>query len=239
MEVVTCLHGFSQRGRSWAELAELVGGPYLWLTPDLTAASLEEAVSEVLGLWAREGVERSHLVGYSQGGRVALYLACTEPDRLVTLTVIGAHAGLPEPDRSARRQDELALAAKIESEGVDWFAEHWAARPLFRGLSRRPAAFLARLDADRRSNDAGRLAAILRGLGAGATPPFWERLPAIRAPTLVLAGAEDARYVEFAGKLVRAIPRSRMAVIPEAGHAAHLEQPELTARLLSDHLSSR
>jgi pimeloyl-ACP methyl ester carboxylesterase len=30
-----------------------------------------------------------------------------------------------------------------------------------------------------------------------------------------------------------------MAVIPEAGHAAHLEQPELTARLLSDHLSSR
>src|SRR3982074_1843956 len=116
MEGVTCLHGFSQRGRSWAELAELVGGPHRWLTPDLTAASLEEAVSEVLGLWAREGVERSHLVGYSQGGRLALYLACTEPDRLVTLTVIGAHAGLPEPDRSARRQDERAVAAQIARE---------------------------------------------------------------------------------------------------------------------------
>jgi 2-succinyl-6-hydroxy-2,4-cyclohexadiene-1-carboxylate synthase len=239
MEVVTCLHGFSQRGRSWAELAELAGGSYRWLTPDLTAASLDEAVAEVLGLWAREGVERSHLAGYSQGGRVALYLACTEPDRLLTLTVIGAHAGLLEPERSARLQEDLALAARIESEGVDWFAEQWAARPLFKGLSRRGTAFLARLDADRRSNDGGRLAAVLRGLGAGATPPFWDRLPAIRVPTLLLAGAEDPRYIEFASKLARAIPDSRKVVIQEAGHAAHLEQPELTASLLRDHLSSR
>jgi 2-succinyl-6-hydroxy-2,4-cyclohexadiene-1-carboxylate synthase len=239
MEVVTCLHGFSQRGSSWAELAGLVGDSYRWLTPDLTAAGLDEAVSEVLDLWAHEGVERSHLVGYSQGGRVALYLACTQPDRLLTLTVIGAHAGLLEPERSARLQDDLALAAGIESEGVDWFAEQWAARPLFRGLSRRGAAFLSRLDADRRSNDAGRLAAVLRGLGPGATPPFWERLPAIRVPTLILVGAEDARYIEFAGKLARAIPDSHTAVIPEAGHPAHLEQPELTASLLTDHLSSR
>jgi 2-succinyl-6-hydroxy-2,4-cyclohexadiene-1-carboxylate synthase len=239
MEVVTCLHGFSQHGDSWQELARLVGAPYRWLTPDVTAASLPEATAEVLGLWAREGVERSHLVGYSQGGRVALYLASTEPGRLLTLTVIGAHAGLPEPERAARLEEDLALAERIERRGVDWFAEDWAARPIFGGLARRGPAFLARLDADRRRNDAALLAANLRGLGAGATPPFWDRLGAIQAPTLLLAGAEDPRYVDFAGKLAKAIPHSRPLAVPEAGHAVHLEQPELAARLLRDHLSRR
>ena len=70
-------------------------------------------------------------------------------------------------------------------------------------------------------------------------PPFWERLGAIQAPTLVLAGAEDPPYIAFAKRLAAIIPRSRAVVVPEAGHAVHLEQPEATARLLSDHLSSR
>jgi 2-succinyl-6-hydroxy-2,4-cyclohexadiene-1-carboxylate synthase len=239
MEVVTCLHGFSQHGRSWAELAALAGGGRRWLTPDLSSTTLEGAVGEVLELWDREGVSRSHLVGYSQGGRVALYLACTRPERLLTLTAIGAHAGLKGPARAARLQEDLALADRIQREGVDWFAGYWAARPLFQGLARRGPAFLERLDADRRRNDAGSLAATLRGLGAGATPPFWERLNAISVPTLLLAGVEDERYVAYARRLARATPRSRVEIVGDAGHAVHLEQPEATARLLVHHLSRR
>jgi pimeloyl-ACP methyl ester carboxylesterase len=98
---------------------------------------------------------------------------------------------------------------------------------------------LRRLDAGRRRNDAARLAATLRGLGAGAVSPFWHRLGDIQSSTLLLAGAEDPRYVEFARRLATLIPRSRAVVVPEAGHAVHLEQPEATASLLSDHLSSR
>ena len=239
MEVVTCLHGFSQQGESWQELAELVDGERRWLTPNLRAAGLEEAVSEVLRLWEREGVSRSHLVGYSQGGRVALYLAAAHSRRLLTLTGISAHAGLEEPERSARFQEDLSLAARIEEEGIDWFAAHWAGRPLFQGLSRRGPALLARLDDARRRNDPSHLAAVLRGLGPGATPPFWERLPAISVPTLLIAGAGDRRYVEFARRLAEKIPRAQAVVVPGAGHAVHLEAPAATARLVEDHLSSR
>jgi 2-succinyl-6-hydroxy-2,4-cyclohexadiene-1-carboxylate synthase len=239
MEVVTCLHGFSQRGDSWEELAGLLAAGYRWLTPDLRAASLDEAVAEIVRLWEREGVERSHLVGYSQGGRVALYLASTQPERLLTLTAIGAHGGLEGEARARRLEEDRALAERIEREGVEWFAGYWAARPIFSGLQRRGPAFLGRLDAARRRNDAAPLAATLRGLGAGAAPPFWERLKDIQASTLLLAGAEDPRYVEFARRLAALIPRSRAVVVPGAGHAVHMEQPEATASLLSDHLSSR
>jgi pimeloyl-ACP methyl ester carboxylesterase len=170
---------------------------------------------------------------------VALNLACRRPERLLTLTAISAHAGLDEAERSVRLMGDLALADRIQQQGVDWFARYWAEQPLFRGLARRGPEFLAGLDSSRRRNDAGQLAGILRGLGAGATPPFWDRLDTIHVPTLLVAGAEDERYAGFAGRLHRAIPGSRVAIVPDAGHPVHLEQPGAVARLLRDHLSTR
>lgn len=232
---VTCVHGFSQHGDSWDELRAHVPGERRWLTPDVTAATLAEAEAELLGLWERDGVDRTDLVGYSQGGRIALFVAAGHPERVRTLTTIGAHAGF-EGDRAERLASDLDLAGRIERDGIDWFAAYWAGLPLFAGLARRGPAFLERLDAGRRHNDPGLLAAQLRGMGAGATVPFWDRLRGVDAPALVVAGAEDERYVAFAGRLARALPRARVAIVPGAGHAVHLERPEAVAALLAQHL---
>jgi 2-succinyl-6-hydroxy-2,4-cyclohexadiene-1-carboxylate synthase len=236
MEVVTCLPGFSQHGDSWDELRPMVTGPYRWLTPDLEATTPAQVEAELLTLWAAEGVDRTHLVGYSQGGRVALLVASRRPERLLSLTAISAHAGFEGDARNRRRAEDLALADRIEREGVHWFATYWAALPLFAGLARRGPAFLDRLDAARRRNDSDHLAATLRGLGAGAIEPFWDRLDRIDVPTLVIAGAEDGRYVAFAERLGAALPRAWVKVVPGAGHATHLERPEAVAALLGEHL---
>jgi 2-succinyl-6-hydroxy-2,4-cyclohexadiene-1-carboxylate synthase len=217
-------------------MRSLVPGGRRWLTPDVAGATLVEAEAELLALWDRDGVERADLVGYSQGGRIALFLAANHPDRVRTLTTIGAHAGLDGEQRVERAAADRALAERIEREGIDWFAAYWAALPLFAGLARRGPAFLERLDAGRRRNDPARLAAQLRGMGAGATEPFWDRLSRVDAPALVMAGAEDERYVALAGRLARALPRARAAIVANAGHAAHLEQPDAVAALLADHL---
>jgi len=238
METVTCLHGFSQHGDSWLELSVLVPGRYRWLTPDVRAATLPEAEAELLELWEREGVQRSHLIGYSQGGRIALWAACNHPERLLSLTTIGAHAGLDRDDRARRREEDGALADRIEREGIDWFATHWAALPIFAGLANRGPAFLRQLDAARRRNDPAQLAAQLRGMGAGATPPFSDQLDRVSVRTLLVAGGDDERYVEFANRLSSAIPDAAVAVISGAGHAAHLERPAAVATVLGNHLAA-
>ena len=233
------MHGFSQHGDSWAEVRALVGGERRWLTPDVGAVTLAGAQAELLGMWEREGVQRTHLVGYSQGGRIALFVAAHHPDRILTLTTIGAHAGFEGEARARRRDADEALAGRIEREGVDWFATYWAGLPLFAGLARRGQAFLEQLDAGRRRNDPAQLAAALRGMGGGASDPFWDRLGRIAASTLVVAGAEDEPYVAFARRLAAAIPGAEVAIVPGAGHAVHLEQPAAFAALLTAHLSRR
>lgn len=239
METVTCLHGFSQRGESWRELASLVPGRWQWLTPDIDAATPEDAMAAILELWAEAGVERSHLVGYSAGGRLALRLAVGHPDRLRTLTLISAHAGFEGRARATRLEADEALAARIESQGVDWFAGYWPSQPIFTGLRRRRPDLEAGLDAARRSQDPHLLAASLRGLGGASAPPLWEQLPELRVPTLVLAGAEDPPYVEHARRLAHLLPCSRSHIVPDSGHVVHLENPRAVAELLADHLSSR
>ena len=238
METVTCLHGFSQHGNSWRELAALVPGSYRWLTPDVRAATLPEAEAELLALWEREGVQRGHVIGYSQGGRIALWAASDHPERLLSLITIGAHAGFDSDDRARRREEDAALADRIEGEGIDWFATHWAALPIFAGLARRGPDFLRQLDAARRQNDPARLAAQLRGMGAGAVEPFWDRLIRVSVPTLLLVGADDERYLAFANRLRSVIRDSAVVVIPGAGHAAHLERPAAVAAVLATHLAA-
>jgi 2-succinyl-6-hydroxy-2,4-cyclohexadiene-1-carboxylate synthase len=239
MEAVTCLPGFSQRGDSWLELSSLVPGDLRWLMPDLGATTPDAAIAEILELWRCEGVERSHLLGYSAGGRLALSLAVRHPGRLLTLTVIGAHAGFEGAARLARLTADEALARRIERDGIDWFADYWRSLPIFDGLARRRPDLWASLDAARRAQDPGRLAAALRGMGGAAGEPFWERLSGIEAPTLVIAGAEDHPYLEHARRLAAVIPSSRAEVVPGSGHAAHLENPAVVAAMLAAHLSRR
>ena len=63
---------------------------------------------------------------------MALHVALAHPDRVGSLTLIGVRAGIDDPDERAERiaADE-ALADRIESEGIEWFADFWAGQPLF------------------------------------------------------------------------------------------------------------
>src|SRR5439155_25215426 len=140
---------------------------------------------------------------------LALFMAAQRTARVLTLTVIGAHAGFEGAARIARLRADEVLAERIEREGIDWFADYWRSQPILAGLARRRPDLQESLDAARRAQDPRRLAAVLRGLGGAAGEPFWDRLPKIEAPTLVIAGAEDLPYVEHARRLVQLIPYSR------------------------------
>jgi 2-succinyl-6-hydroxy-2,4-cyclohexadiene-1-carboxylate synthase len=138
------------------------------------------------------------------------------------MVLIGATAGIEDPAaRRARVQRDEDLADGIERDGVASFVDRWLAQPLFAGLPG-PARFVE----ERRTNTAAGLAASLRLAGTGAQEPLWDKLDTIDAPTLVTAGADDAKFAAEARRLATGIgPNAELALIPGAGHSAHLERP--------------
>jgi 2-succinyl-6-hydroxy-2,4-cyclohexadiene-1-carboxylate synthase len=166
------------------------------------------------------------------GGRIALHAALAHPERVRRLVLVSTTAGIEDRgERAERRAADEALAAGLERDGLEAFAARWTAQPLFAGL---PPEAAAAAHADRLSNDAAGLAAALRGLGAGVMEPVWHRLGELRMPVAVLAGEHDAKFLVLARRLAGALPTATLTLVPGAGHALHLEAPEVVAAALED-----
>ena len=235
-EVVTLLHGFTLNGSSWDELVSKMPAGWRWLQPDLRGFTMDGCAHDLAEMWDDLGVERSHVVGYSMGGRLALHVAVRLPERTRSLFTIGAHAGLEQEARAARVEADEALAKRIERKGVDSFVRYWEALPMFAGISRRGPQFLAGLHAMRMANTPAGLAASLRGMGAGAMEPLWDRLSALTCPSTFVAGEQDSTFVTHAQRLNGLVAGSRLRVVPDSGHSVQFEQPDTTAEILADHL---
>jgi len=55
----------------------------------------------------------------------------------------------------------------------------------------------------------------------------------LRMPVLLIAGELDTKYVDIAHRMAARIADARVEIVPGAGHACHLEQPEHVAHLLA------
>ncbi len=243
-ELVTLLHGFTLNGASWDELVAKVPGRWKWIAPNLrghgsaptSAATMDDCAADLVALWDQLGIERSHVVGYSMGGRLALHVAVRLPERTRSLLTIGAHAGLDNGARATRRQADEALAQRIEREGVESFVRYWESLPMFAGIKRRGDDFAAWLHWQRMGNRADGLAASLRGMGAGAMEPLWAELEALDLPCTFVAGEDDVPFMRAAARLRKAVDRSRIRSVRDSGHSVHFEQPDAAASILADHL---
>jgi 2-succinyl-6-hydroxy-2,4-cyclohexadiene-1-carboxylate synthase len=234
---VTVLHGFTQQGESWDEAATHLGPGWTVIFPDLRGHgrtkvppesdhSQPAAAADLRRLWDHLGVTSSHLVGYSMGSRLALHVAATSAKDVRSLVVISGHAGLSEPERAVRREADSVLAKHILTVGIEQFAQEWGEQELFSGLRRRGPEYTEMLVAMRRANRPESLAASLRDMGAGAMVPLWDDLRSFDRPALILAGAEDPRYRAFAERLAATLPRARLELVEQAGHALPQERPE-------------
>jgi 2-succinyl-6-hydroxy-2,4-cyclohexadiene-1-carboxylate synthase len=243
-EVVTLLHGFTLAGASWDELVRKMPAGWRWIAPDLRGhgtaplapCTMDDCAADLVELWDHLGVERSHVVGYSMGGRLALHVAVRLPERTRSLFTIGAHAGLEAEARARRQADDQALARRIEREGIEPFVQSWEALPMFEGISRRGPRFLAWLHGLRVANKPAGLAASLRGMGAGAMEPMWDGLGSLTCPSTFVAGEQDNAFVAHARRLNSSVAGSRLQIVQGSGHSVQFEQPDRTAELLTAHL---
>ncbi|HLW45610.1 MAG TPA: alpha/beta fold hydrolase [Acidimicrobiales bacterium] len=228
-------HGFTQTSRSWGRFADLVGVGRELVRVDLPGhggssevrADVAESARLLLEVSSSVG-EGFDLLGYSLGARVALCAALSAPaaaSGLRRLVLIGGTGGIDDPEaRSERRRRDESLAAEVEAD-FDGFLRRWVAAPMFAGLDD-PG-----LDERRRNTPEG-VASSLRLAGAGTQDPVWDRLAELSFPLLAVAGADDVRYALAAARLARGVPSGVFSLVPGAGHAAHLAQPELSAGIV-------
>ena len=247
---IVMLHGFSGSSEDWTETAakleaegyagvgiDLPGHGLTGVPTDPRQFTMAETARNLTSLIATLGIARAHWMGYSMGGRVALYLGVAEPARVSSLILESTSPGIAtEPARKSRRDRDEALASEIGLRGIPWFVSYWESLPVFASQRRLSEAARGAQRARRLRNSAAGLAGSLHGLGQGAQEFLGPRVGSIRCPALLLAGALDLEYAALARQMAAAIPEAEAIVVPDAGHNIHLEEPGAFHRVVLDRL---
>jgi 2-succinyl-6-hydroxy-2,4-cyclohexadiene-1-carboxylate synthase len=246
MGPVLLLHGFLGSGADFGALAPLLPGARL-TAPDWpghgglggerrASAYAPAAHVATVRAWVRSQPEPGILLGYSMGGRL-LQQALEGLGPLGDgwrVVLVSTSTGIADPaEAENRRRGDAAAARLLRAEGMDAFLRYWHNQTFFRPLMSLPPARLGPILARRRSADPEGLALSLEQVGAGCLPSTEPVLRGLDCAIDIVAGSEDARYVEHATRMAGLNPRARLRILPGAGHALHLEQPEALAEVLA------
>ncbi len=240
------LHGFTGSAANWEPLFEAIALPGMRIiaidmlghgrssAPENPERyTMQHCQADILAVLTELGVVSGEaiLLGYSMGGRIALYTAFSRFFRALILE--SASPGLADPvERERRRRSDLALAASIEQNGIANFVAHWEQLPLFASQSNLPIEIRQAQQRQRLSNRAQGLANSLRGVGTGEQPSLQDQLPTLAIPVLLIAGELDAKFCTIARQMEQQLPYATLHIVPGAGHTVHLEQPDLFAQLV-------
>jgi 2-succinyl-6-hydroxy-2,4-cyclohexadiene-1-carboxylate synthase len=239
---VVALHGFTLHGGSFrsfaAELDETVAAPDLpgHGQTEIQPISVETATSAVATLLA-QSVTPPVLLGYSQGGRIALQIALAHPELISGLVLVSTAMGLADGDRRVREVADDALATRIERIGTERFINEWLANPIT--ATYRVAA--SARNADRRirlENKASGLAEALRGMGQAAVPDLRARMPHLEVLACFIAGHLDPHYSQIASEM-SALTGQHAVIVPGVGHNVILEKPAAVASAVRKLLTPR
>jgi 3-oxoadipate enol-lactonase/4-carboxymuconolactone decarboxylase len=191
--------------------------------------TIDELGAGVLDLLDHLDVTRASLAGISLGGMVALWVAANAPDRVDRLALCCTAAHLPPPEAWHER------AAAVRAGGTGPLLETLLGRWFTPGFAgRRPdvEALVAGMLADA---DPEGYASCCEAI---ATLDLRDQLGKVRAPTLVLTGADDPVCPPATAlALHEGIAGSALLTLPGAAHLANIERPEAFTRALVDHLA--
>ena len=203
-------------------------------TDDVEFARYRDALAVMDAL----GVGRAPLVGNSIGGMTALDMALESPERVVALVLVASGIGGFDGGDTA---DELAVGAAMEaadeSADADLLNEleiqFWVdgvGQPTTRVD---PAIRQLMLAMNRPSCDPDHIG----GRPIALEPPANERLGTLTVPTLAIAGALDASSQRATlDRIAASVPGARTVTLPGVAHMIGMEQPEILAALVLEHI---
>ena len=192
--------------------------------------TVEELAGDALALLDSLGIERVLWAGVSLGGMTGLWLAANAPERIERLAACCTAAHLPPAEMWADR------AATARGEGMETLTVAALERWFSPGFTESAPEVIERFRADLLATPPEGYASCCEAIGRN---DLRDRLGAIEAPTLVVAGEEDpATPPEKAEEIAAGVPGSRLEVLPGARHLANVERADEFNGLLLEHLGA-
>jgi pimeloyl-ACP methyl ester carboxylesterase len=214
-------HGYSSTSAMWQGQIEALAKQHtliLWdmrghgqsdYPDDATAYSEALTVADMAALLDKVGAASAIVGGLSLGGYMSLAFYRTHPERVRALLIIDTGPGFKKDDaRDAWNKRAHETADRFEREGLD----------VLKSASRERSSVV--------HCDASGLARAARGMLTQRDAGVIETLPHIRVPSLVVVGADDTPFLAASDYMAAKIPGARKVVIPAAGHAANIDQPQ-------------
>jgi pimeloyl-ACP methyl ester carboxylesterase len=219
--VVLLSHGYSATSQMWrGQVAPLSRDHKLVIwdmrghgrsdyPADPAAYSEAATVADMAALLDAVGAERAVIGGLSLGGYMSLAFHRAHPERVEALLIIDTGPGFRKDEaREGWNQNALRTAERYERDGL---------------------GALARGSVEMRTSQhrsAEGLALAARGMLTQRDARVMESLPSIAVPSLVVVGADDTPFLAASDYMAAKIPGAKKVVIPEAGHAANIDQPD-------------
>ena len=239
------IHGFTGSSSTMSHLCEALAPYRTVLSVDLIGHgksdspqqvnhyTIESNIAHLQGSMRHAGAIKADFIGYSLGGRIALSLAHAFSNTVESLFLIGTSPGMNSNEALIRKISDSDLASLIESAGLEVFVDQWMQLPIWESLQKRigPARWEKSRE-QRLANSSIGLANSLRGSGVGSMPPLHNFLHLITNCVHLIAGKEDPKFSRLAEEMNQLFPNGQVHLVPNAGHAAHLEQPKFVSELI-------
>ncbi|EFO7247573.1 2-succinyl-6-hydroxy-2,4-cyclohexadiene-1-carboxylate synthase [Listeria monocytogenes] len=244
--VLLMLHGFTGTSETFQDSISGLKERFNIIAPDLlghgntaspeeiSSYTMENICEDLAGILHQLNISRCFVLGYSMGGRVATAFAATFPKRVRGLILVSSSPGLEQEDiRASRIEADNRLADWIEEEDMESFVDYWENLALFASQEVLSAEIKKRIRSERLSQNSHGLAMSLRGMGTGKQPSYWDHLANFTFPVLLITGALDEKFENIAREMQQLLPNSTHVIVPAAGHAVYLEQPNIFSSQLT------
>jgi pimeloyl-ACP methyl ester carboxylesterase len=214
-------HGYSSTSAMWQGQIEALSKQHKLILWDMRghgqsdypddAAAYSEAltVGDMAALLDKAGANSAIIGGLSLGGYMSLAFYRAHPNRVRALLIIDTGPGFKKNDaRDAWNTRAYDTGDRFEREGLE----------VLKSLSPERSGVIHR--------DASGLARAARGMLTQRDAAVIETLPQIKVPVLVVVGADDTPFLAASDYMAAKIPGAQKVVIPAAGHAANIDQPQ-------------
>ena len=200
---IFCIHGNFQTAKVWQPLEERMKAGFSdleMITEDLCAKqfqSFDDWTEDFCGrVEVQANGEKSILLGYSLGGRLALHACLSRPDLWKSAIVVGADPGLEsEEEKKLQLHRDRNWAERLKREPLEKLVDEWDAQSVFCGFENQAPRNLGEMDPQKISQH---FQVFSKGLQQNLLPQLIElKCP----PILFLSGEKDQKYQKIGEEL--------------------------------------